>query len=261
MISGNSSTIEFADPQTFVLSPYPTVLPCNTVNPVRWLIQGTWLCATPDVHPCMAPTKISPSTGSFLPDHSSFTMMGGIYTQKQKDQYKIFRASQTAIRPLQRAMAMAASATGDSQGNLGIPISGSQIQKLSNDFAEQHLPLLYKIGPFFTKVVSIMIFISWTIAFIQGLLRLYILVLHKGCGWWIIAVFSNALFTFIMMPTTIFWKAFDEIKERLHDLTPQTQDRDPETPPTTDFVHPYNTVHRTIVTYRDDDTAKSDIPS
>ena len=142
-----------------------------------------------------------------------------------------------------------------------IPISGSQTQQLSNNSAEQHLPLPYKIGPSFTKVVSITIFISWTIAFFQGRPRLYIPVLHKECGWWIIAAFSNALFTAIMMPTTILRKAFEEIKERLNDLTQRIRNQDPETPPHLDPVHPYNTVHRTIVTYSDDDTAKSDNPS
>ena len=254
--NGNNSVIQFADPHTLVLSDYPTILPCNTINPVRWKIQGTWLCATPDVHPCMEPTMIKPTTGPFVPDLSSFSMMSGIFTHEQKEEYKIFRKSQEAVRPLQRAMAMTASGGSDSRGNLGLPINSNQISQLSAGFAEQYLPLIYRIGPLFTKAVSILIFISWTVAVLQGMWRLYVLITTRGVGWWLIAAFSNTLFTTVTMPSKIFFKAFEELKAQMKDIpNPRAPTRDVEAEQEQFPLKPYQHLQKTIVTIEGDNPA------
>ncbi len=59
---GNTNrTIRFADPITRVLSEYVTIIPCNSLAPVRWFVDGIWFCAHPEVEICtVKPKQLTP---------------------------------------------------------------------------------------------------------------------------------------------------------------------------------------------------------
>ncbi len=38
----HNGTHKFADPITYILSDYATVIPCDTITPARWFLDGEW---------------------------------------------------------------------------------------------------------------------------------------------------------------------------------------------------------------------------
>ncbi len=59
---GNTNwTMRFADPITRVLSEYTTIVPCDSLAPVRWFGDGAWFCAHPEVEICtVKPKQLTP---------------------------------------------------------------------------------------------------------------------------------------------------------------------------------------------------------
>ncbi len=53
----------FADPFTYILTNFPTVLPCSDLTPVRWYIASKWYCATPKTQECREPEKLNLTDG------------------------------------------------------------------------------------------------------------------------------------------------------------------------------------------------------
>ncbi len=79
----------FADPISFTLSSYTTIIPCNPVAPPRWNIDGHWCCTTPMVEPCGALKELEPKTREFK-DKDFVTSLGGnIYSNLQIGQHQL----------------------------------------------------------------------------------------------------------------------------------------------------------------------------
>jgi hypothetical protein len=205
------SKIRFADPFTFIVSDFPTELPCNSVNPVRWRISDKWLCATPAVHECSPPTQLKPATTPFQPDSREFTRTSGLFTDRQLADYKVFQRAQFAIRPLQQRMANSASSNGDDKGNLGLPFGQQQLDDIASGVAGQFLPFLARLGPTFAKTLGILVIASWAAALCQFMLRLYFLLKHRGFGWWIIGAISSTTFQLLMTPVEIMRAAVNKV--------------------------------------------------
>ncbi len=77
---GNTNrTIRFADPITRVLSKNATIIPCDSLAPVRWFVDGIWFCAHPEVEICaVRPKQLAP--GPYQMEQADFTLgpLGGI---------------------------------------------------------------------------------------------------------------------------------------------------------------------------------------
>ena len=79
----------FVDPFNRILSPFPTVLPCSDLMPVRWQLNGQWYCSHPQVLPCHAPVQLNTTTSPYAPVHNFTLGMGkGIYSAEQKKQHE-----------------------------------------------------------------------------------------------------------------------------------------------------------------------------
>ena len=52
----------WVDPITRNLVDFPTPVPCDPLNPVTFRLDGRWMCATPDFHPCPDPLQLSPNS-------------------------------------------------------------------------------------------------------------------------------------------------------------------------------------------------------
>merc|ERR1712079_84556 len=74
----------FADPLTLVLQSFPTLLPCDSITPVRWKINSVWMCATPDLSICVPPLQLSPESDD-TKELQDFTLGlgGGIFSEAQ----------------------------------------------------------------------------------------------------------------------------------------------------------------------------------
>ena len=58
----------WVDAITRNLVDYPTIIPCDPLNPVTFQIDGRWLCATPHMHICPEPLELAPSSDQSRPD-------------------------------------------------------------------------------------------------------------------------------------------------------------------------------------------------
>ncbi len=76
-ISKANKAIKFADPISYILSNYATVILYNLVSPPWWSIIGDWYCVTPTIEPCKAPKELESWTRGFR-DENFISRLGEI---------------------------------------------------------------------------------------------------------------------------------------------------------------------------------------
>ncbi len=112
---GNTNrTIRFADPITRVLSEYAMMVPCDSLAPVRWFVDGVWFCAHPEVEICaVLPKQLTP--GPYQIEREDFTLglSGGIISEDQLERHRLAEL----ILHLREAQAAATSAYANRHGH------------------------------------------------------------------------------------------------------------------------------------------------
>ncbi len=88
-LASSNNTVKFADPISFMLSNYATIIPCDPVAPPRWNIDGHWYCATPTVELCGAPKELEPKTQEFKDEDFVTGLGGNIYSTAQIRQHRL----------------------------------------------------------------------------------------------------------------------------------------------------------------------------
>ncbi len=112
-VASSNNTIKFADPISFTLSGYATIIPCDQVT--RWNIDGHWYCATPTVELCGAAKELEPKTREFK-DEDFITGLGSsIYSTSQIRQHRLAER----IYHSQEAQAIMGSYYANEGGNTG----------------------------------------------------------------------------------------------------------------------------------------------
>ncbi len=86
-LASSNKPVKFADPISFTLSNYATIIPCDPVVPPRWNIDGHWYCVTPTVEPCGAPKELEPKTREFKDEDFVTGLEGNIYSTAQIRQH------------------------------------------------------------------------------------------------------------------------------------------------------------------------------
>ncbi len=135
----------FADPFTYILTDFPTVLPCSDLTPVRWYIAGKWYCATPKTQECRAPEKLNLTVHTYEPLGDLTEGLGkDIYSDSQKDQHLALMRTLQARDPILNSGANKAviGATYDSAGvlRLGPTLSDMDISNLHDLFVGYLFP-------------------------------------------------------------------------------------------------------------------------
>ncbi len=76
--------MRFADPITRVLSKYATIVPCDSLAPVRWFMDGVWFCAHPEVEICtVKPKQLMPGPCQIEWDNFTLGLSGSIILEDQ----------------------------------------------------------------------------------------------------------------------------------------------------------------------------------
>ena len=94
----------FADPDTRVIQPMGTVVPCSRATPPRFQIGESWYCATPALVPCEAPAMLQPLSVYFSPESYSIGMSTGALSLQELRAHRDLLHETQAQRPI---MAMA----------------------------------------------------------------------------------------------------------------------------------------------------------
>ncbi|MCV6593127.1 MAG: DUF4231 domain-containing protein, partial [Silicimonas sp.] len=179
--------VQFVNPLTRILTPFPTVLPCSTLMPVRWEIDGVWMCAGPKGPTlCAAPTQLEPMTSPYH-QSSSFThaSTGMIVTKEQlinRDRAMAFTRHREAIL----TQLVGRRIEGASGGQLGSLLSHQEFEHITTTVRKSVLGFLlptwiHDFGESFMFFMGIATLISLATSIIAALFRFFRHLATYGC--------------------------------------------------------------------------------
>ena len=178
----------FADPITWVLSDFPTVIPCSDVMPVRWLIAGDWYCAGPEVRRCIAPLQLNTTVSAHTP-LGDFTKGFGksLYSPLQITRHLTF------IRAMQSRVSVLSKVTYDSiqnepgpNGEVGSIIGHYDLDQITNIISYNILPLFWLMGTATTYFMGALFAIAILNTLGSCAMRVYVLYKERGFGIWLL---------------------------------------------------------------------------
>ncbi len=89
-LGNTNQTIRFADPITRVLSEYTTIVPCDSLVPVRWFVDGIWFCTHPEVEICaVRPKQLAPRPYQLEQGDFTLGLSGGIISEDQMERHRM----------------------------------------------------------------------------------------------------------------------------------------------------------------------------
>ena len=213
-----NGTRYFADPYLWTLKSFPTILPCSDIMPVRWRINGRWVCATPKARTCGAPDKVNASTVFFgaMPDFTE-GLGGGIYTMEQKIEQKTF----AMVMESREAAITSISNNGVVQGvtgeGLGIPISKDQVEGLAHSVSKYIAPMFFLLGTTYTYLMGALMAAVIAKLIVGSCVRAWILYSERGLGWWMIGAVWHTAFLVIRAPIELAKEATNALVRPIED--------------------------------------------
>ncbi len=194
----------YADPLTFVLQEFGTVEPCSEVTPVRWSIQGTWYCSTPEVKVCAAPAQLQPDIGYFQPAISITRGLGtGLWTTAQLQAHFRYTRTKNARQATLAQLTQTSVQNSHSSGSLGTVLSDQNVDELRQTLGELFFPFYSWIGTTYVIFLGIIVSICIVKIFLGGCSRTYVMWLERGCGPWILAACWATTFDIFRAPREI----------------------------------------------------------
>ena len=200
----NNGTLKFADPFTWTLRDFPTVMPCSHVMPVRWRMAGRWYCATPHAQQCEAPIQLEPQSTTYK-SLGDFTKGAGrgIFTSQQRKQHGDFQRSQSSRQAVVAKVTNAATKGSSAPGRLGSPLDGVDVKDITMTVGSILFPLFPLLGEAWSIscgiLLSLVVFKTITGCIIRGV----VLYKEKGCGLWMVGAMWSTLFAILRAPPAI----------------------------------------------------------
>jgi len=202
----------FADPLTWILKDYGTIIPCSDIHPVRWQVAGTWYCSHKTgavASTCTdSPGKLNTTTNirNNKPIDNDFTRGMGMtmFTPEMIRQHQKYRLAYHSRGAVVQKVTNAA--TGNTIGNhhsylLGSPLSDDDVSTLTTSLGGFFFPLFPLVGEAWFTVVAVMLAFSMFRIFATFIFRGYLLYKEReGCGWWMLGVIFGATFHAIRAP-------------------------------------------------------------
>jgi len=194
--------LRFADPLTFVLKPFPTLVVCSAVMPIRWKIGGEWYCASPEVRPCRAPAQLNVTSGVQRQYASDMTagLDGGIYTKEQLQEHRIFQLNHGSRDAVLSKLTTAATEYASGNGRLGLVLSNQDIIDLSSQLSWHIAPFVWMMGTAWHYLTGIGLLLMLLQFFCSTSVRAYTLYRHRGCGLWMFTALWDTAFYLITSP-------------------------------------------------------------
>ena len=209
--------VRFADPLTWILQDFPTVVPCSPVMPVRWNILGKWYCATPEIRACIAPTRFSSNLNQTAEGDFARGLGRGIFTESQMAQHLEFWRSTTSRKAVVAKASNAASAGGHG-GHLGLVVTDFELGKMTDQVVTFLFPLFPYLGYAWATVSGVYLFLSFVKGVIECLVRMVVVYMDEGCGWWILVGLINSIWQAFHMPHRLVTSAVDRLKGQFDPL-------------------------------------------
>ena len=205
----------YADPLTFVLQPYPTIIPCDAITPVRWRIKTHWMCASPALAACVPPTALSP-TSDDTTTLQDFTigLGGGIFSDEQRASHKSFMMLMNTREAFVNEATRNALERSATSGRLDSFYSPSDFVRLKNEIGYALIPFFAWMGDSWSVITGVLVLLAILKIILGMFIRCYVTYASRGCGWWLLASVWHTAFLALMLPWRILTSVTDDLTTR-----------------------------------------------
>ena len=210
----------WVDPITRNLVDFPTPVPCDPLNPVTFRLDGRWMCATPDFHPCPDPLQLSPNsrdnTGIELYYKFARGTGRGIVTQSTLQKHLDFVHEAMARGPASRMVnnlykeyygsmgSRFQDGNHDDWGTVQRGISPFLSQEVMNQVTNRVGGRLFFFFRMFgdkgTFILSVFVFVAMIWGVICAFARCFKVYEAAGCGCAMFQAFFTSSFMFLALP-------------------------------------------------------------
>jgi hypothetical protein len=206
----------FADPLTFVVLKFGTIVPCNQVMPVRWLIDGTWKCCYPKHQGCeYYPSQLNVTINKEVVINFGQGLGGGLYSKEMLQQFETYQTAYYSRRAVTAKVTNAA-AGNPSRGQLGLPIDLNGMKDLSDGLSFHLVPMLWIFGESWHYVVGGLLLFGFIKTALLFFLRATIIYRQRGFGAWMFGAIMDVTFAVVRLPYSVIKQAVDVVAAGAH---------------------------------------------
>ncbi len=208
----NNQTM-YVDPITLVLKNFGNIIECNTIQPVKWKIDGHWKVSTPAVSRTHAPSKLNLTYGTIqYPQKFADGLGRGLYTDQQLAVHRKFVAQAETRQAVVTKLTNAAVANAQGGSTLGLPLSSADIPDLTAIMTWNIFPLAYWFGDAWHWVSGAILMVGTFKIIIGSMYRALMMYRKRGCGWWMFSAIWATGFMIIMYPIELVAQAIDAVQ-------------------------------------------------
>ncbi len=227
-VKGDANRIRFADPITYILTEYATVLPCDPIMPPRWLTDDQWYCSTPKGMPCQGPQALKVNQKPFEEEDFASSLGGQLYSADQREQHR----QAELIMHSHEAQATAASIQANRHGyqgdsgvwNFGLGLPDEALGHLRDDVLGRVSFIIPLVGSAWPWIAGIGICLGLLQALASCCARIYLVYRAKGFGPWLVPAAISMAFTILIIPLSVLktvWNSLGTQREELAALQPE----------------------------------------
>jgi hypothetical protein len=210
-----NGTLQFADPQTWVLQKYPTIIQCSDVMPVRWKVGLQWYCSYPETRPCSAPPRLNTTTLTYSSENFVDGLGKGAYSKEQLQRHMEFVVAQSTRGPALNKLTNSVASGGSTIGGMGVTVPGGDMDILSLQFERFLYPQIALFGRGWHLFVGCLLVAMICKIILGCLIRAWVLYRERGVGVWMLASLWHATFLLVRAPLVMVAKGVEELVEPL----------------------------------------------
>jgi len=208
--------LRFADPLTFVLKSFPTVVVCSAIMPTRWKIGGEWYCASPEARPCRAPSQLNVTMSARRHDYDydmAAGLEGGIYTKEQLQEHRLFQLNHGSREAVLSKITATATGFATGDGQLGSILGHQDVLDLSQRLSWHMAPFLWMLGTAWHYLMGLGMLLILIKFFCNTSIRAYTLYRNKGCGFWMLTALWDTAFYLATSPGRLLETTLKQFKQ------------------------------------------------
>ena len=194
----------YADPLTWTLSTIPTIIPCSSIMPNKWLINKVWFCCYPEAKRCGSPGKLDMDLPGYGPYPNFAEGLGlGLFSPEQQAIHRQYNVIMTSRDASVNKLTTVVTRNARTEGDLGSPVSKFDLENIKKQIIEAVFPMVRWLGETWPMVAGILLLGSLTYAFFMSIARIFIVLRQRGFGWWLPLAAFSTFFNMVVLPLTI----------------------------------------------------------
>jgi hypothetical protein len=224
-----NGTDAFVDPISYVIKSAGSPIHCNDVAPPRYKVGGKWYCIYPELKECNDPVMLPVDEVRIDPVKVNNIGLGkSIYTKEQLEEFARFQDSQGTRKAYLAETAELAYTGRSESGEWGLALSLAAQGSLIDIVGASFFPLYKVVGPMIFFLVLMLLVWGALRLMVTVLVRVILVVRHKGCGIWILTAFWGTLFQLAISPFSWMDAAMEGVGIRVGQMMESEATRVPE---------------------------------